>query len=81
MEKEKPLAPLIGEDGNVFNLIAIAQRSLKEVGQAEEAKEMYARIRDSHSYNEALAIMFDYVTPCTASELEKLCETEQLKMY
>ncbi len=29
-EKRKPDCPLIGQDGNVFNLIGIASRTLKE---------------------------------------------------
>ena len=31
---------LTGEDGNVFNLIGIATRAVKEVGQRAKAKEL-----------------------------------------
>ena len=29
---EKPLCPLIGQDGNIFNLVGIAARTLREAG-------------------------------------------------
>ena len=66
-EKAKPDCALIGEDGNVFNLMAIASRTLKEHGMAEEAKEMCQRVRESGSYYDALAIMGEYVN-ITAKE-------------
>ncbi len=57
----KPVAKLIGADGNVFNLIGIAARALKGAGQREEAKEMTARCFAARSYDEALAIIAEYV--------------------
>jgi hypothetical protein len=57
----KPTARLIGEDGNVFNLIGIAARALKEARQRAEAKEMTARCFAAHSYDEALSIITEYV--------------------
>lgn len=57
----KPVCKLIGEDGNIFNLMGIASRVLKEVGKKEEAKEMIDRILNSKSYIEALAIISEYV--------------------
>ena len=57
----KPTARLIGEDGNVFNLIGIAARALKDVGQRAEAKEMTTRCFAAQSYDEALAIIGEYV--------------------
>ena len=41
---EKPKCALIGEDGNIFNLMGIASRTLKRNGMQEEAKEMCNRI-------------------------------------
>jgi len=58
---EKPECQLIGEDGNVFNLMAIAGRTLKRAGLREQAKEMQDRILACKSYDEALIIMQDYV--------------------
>ena len=57
----KPRCKLIGEDGNVFNLMGIASRVLKEAGMKKEAKEMVNRINNSKSYIEALAIISEYV--------------------
>ena len=37
-EKKKPMSPIIGANGNIFNLLGIASRTLKENGMAEEAK-------------------------------------------
>lgn len=60
-EKEKPDCELIGQDGNVFNLMGIASRTLRRAGQSEEATEMCERIRDSGSYHDALNIIGEYV--------------------
>jgi len=59
-EKKKPRAKLVGENGNVFNLMGICSRALKEAGMNDEAKEMIGKITSSKSYDEALAIMSDY---------------------
>lgn len=57
--KMKPKAKMIGEDGNVFNLIGIARRSLRSMPAA--FNEMWERIQQCGSYSEALVIMMDYV--------------------
>lgn len=64
---EKVDAPIIGADGNVFNLIGICQRALKENGYQKEAKELGDRVTSSKSYDEALNIMMEYVNPTTKS--------------
>lgn len=61
--KEKPKAPIIGADGNIFNLIGICQRALKKEGLILEAKELADRVTSSHSYEEALAILCEYIEP------------------
>jgi rRNA processing protein Krr1/Pno1 len=60
----KPKAKVIGKDGNVFNLIGICQRALKDAKQEDKAKEMCEKIFMSKSYDEALAIMADYCDLC-----------------
>jgi len=70
-EKEKPMCPLIGANGNIFNILGIASRTLKENGMAEEAAEMYNRVTSSGSYDEALCIITDYITPCSQEELDE----------
>lgn len=57
--KRKPEAKMIGQDGNVFNLIGIARRALKAYPAAYN--EMWERIQKAKSYGEALSIMMDYV--------------------
>lgn len=60
-EHEKPTVQFSGEDGNVFNLLSIAYRALERNGFKDKAKEMQDKIWQSHSYQEALAIMSYYV--------------------
>lgn len=57
----KPDCALIGEDGNIFNLMAIATRTLKTYDMADRAEEMCSRIKSSGSYDEALCIIGEYV--------------------
>lgn len=57
----KPDCPLIGQDGNIFNLMGIASRTLKEAGLADQAQEMRSLITQCQSYDSALAIIGDYV--------------------
>lgn len=60
-KQTKPDCPLIGEDGNVFNLVGIAERTLKRNGLSEQASEMTAKVFGSGSYEEALGIIDEYV--------------------
>jgi hypothetical protein len=60
-DKNKPQVKLVGENGNVFNLMVICQKALRKEGMYDEAKEMVDRIFHSGSYDEALAIMCEYV--------------------
>lgn len=60
-QEAKPDCPLIGQDGNIFNLMGIASKTLKRNGMPEEAKEMQERIESSSSYHEALNIIGEYV--------------------
>ena len=56
-EKLKFDCALIGQDGNIFNLLGIASHTLKQNGMADEAKEMCSRVTSSESYCEALNII------------------------
>jgi len=58
--KEKPVAKVLGEDSNVFNLTGICSKALKRANQSDNAKEMTNRIFSSGSYEEALSIMGEY---------------------
>ncbi len=57
----KPKCKLVGENGNIFNLIGIASRTLKDAGLEEQAAEMTERIFKSESYDKALQIITEYV--------------------
>ena len=60
-ETVKPDCPLIGANGNVFNLIAITRKVLLQHDMLEESREMTERIQQSYSYDEALNIIGEYV--------------------
>ena len=60
-KSQKTKCPLIGQDGNIFNLMGIASRTLRENGLGDQAKEMSSRIMASGSYDEALCIIGEYV--------------------
>lgn len=82
----KPDCPLIGQDGNIFNLMGLASRTLRENGMAEQATEMCNRIRESGSYDKALVIIGEYVNITSVDdeidedEGEKFDEDEDIGM-
>lgn len=61
MLKRKPVARLIGTDGNIFSLIAKANVALQRAGQDAEAKQMTNDCLEAGSYDEALSIIGSYV--------------------
>lgn len=77
-EQKKPDCKLIGEDGNIFNLMGIASKILRQNGMAEEAVEMRDRICASGSYGEALCIIGDYVNITGDADLDE-CEDESME--
>lgn len=66
--QQKPDCPLIGADGNIFNLLGFASRTLKENGLDDQAKEMWSRVTQSQSYDSALSIIGDYVNITSVNE-------------
>lgn len=77
--RQKPDCPLIGQDGNIFNLAGIASLTLKEHGMEEQAEEMKERIYSSGSYSEALNIIGEYVNITSEEEMkENMCQGESL---
>ena len=57
----KPPCRLVGEDGNVFNVIGRVKRALKDAGQPDRAREFVQKAFGSKSYDEVLALCMDYV--------------------
>ena len=70
-ERIKPKCPLIGADGNIYNLMGIASSTLRRNGMADEAKEMRSRITSSGSYDEALCILGEYVDICSEEDMDE----------
>ena len=62
-ERQRPSCPFAGQNGNIFHLIGLASRVLRENGMTAELKEMRDRIMrgDCRSYEEALGIIGEYV--------------------
>lgn len=59
---KKPIARLIGENGNIYNLLGIASKALRSAGLDEQAIEMQKKIfSEARSYDEALRIIMEYV--------------------
>lgn len=58
--ENKPIAKVIGENGNVFTILAICTRALNAAGQKGYSRAMQDRVLASHSYNEALNIMREF---------------------
>ena len=65
---EKPDCALIGENGNIFNLAGLAAGTLREHGMKEQAEEMKERVCSSHSYEEALCVIGEYVNITSGEE-------------
>ena len=61
MLSRKPECKLIGEDGNIFNLLAITRRTLLINNMYNESVEVVRRVTSSKSYDEALRIIGEYV--------------------
>lgn len=73
----KPKVKLVGQDSNIFNILGIASRALKEAGYADEAKEMQTEVFASDSYEEALAIVLQYVDEGDEADDDEEYECEE----
>lgn len=70
--QEKPDCPLIGQNGNIYNLMGIAGQTLREHGMEEQAKEMFQRITQCQSYDSALSVIGDYVNITSTQQTEDM---------
>ncbi len=57
----KPACKLIGENGNIFNLLGLARMALRDADQNDKIPEITERVQRSKSYDEALRIIMEYV--------------------
>jgi len=61
-ERNKPVVKLIGEDGNVFNVIGRVSKTLKKYyGNKDVADEFRAKVLKAQSYDEVLQLVMEYV--------------------
>jgi len=60
--KTEVVVELIGQDGNVFNLIGVVSRELKRGGHRDLAQEFRSRAMRQPSYNDVLNLIQAYVT-------------------
>jgi len=52
---------LVGENGNIFNLVGLAIRALKRGGRTDLVEPLQQEVFASESYDEALANIMKYV--------------------
>lgn len=80
-EAQKPDCPLIGQDGNIFNLMGIASRTLRQSGMSEQATEMCSRITETAgSYSEALGIIGEYVNITSVDDGQDYVEDMEMRL-
>ena len=79
-KKNKPDCPLVGENGNIYNLVGIASKTLKSNGMSAEASEMTEKVFNSRSYLEALGIIGEYVNITSADEYDDPDEDPEMSM-
>ena len=76
-ERQRPSCPFAGQNGNIFHLIGLASRVLRENGMTAELREMQDRIMggDCCGYEGVLGIISEYVEiglpPVAAKENQK----------
>ena len=56
----KPKVKLVGEDGNMFNIIGRVSRALKDAGEKDKSKEFCKKAMSSSSYDEVLRLALTY---------------------
>lgn len=78
-QKEKPDCPLIGQDGNIFQLASIASHTLRENNRADQVDQMWNRIKNSGSYDEALCIIGEYVDITSVEEIKEQIDNFDMK--
>ena len=61
MTKEKVEYSRCGPSGNIYHIIGKAQLALRKQHRILDYNEMWERVQNSHSYDEALAIIGEYV--------------------
>jgi hypothetical protein len=55
---------LVGEDGNIFSIMARVRKAMERGGYGDEAKDYTQEVMSCGSYDEALRITMRYVNVC-----------------
>ncbi len=63
-EEEKPELKLVGQDGNVFNILGLATRVARQAGWSEEKIKKFQDKAMSGDYNNALTTCLEYFEVC-----------------
>lgn len=61
MESEKPSCKLLGENGNVFNIMMLVSQCLKKAGRPEQAEKFEKAAVECESYEHVLRLVTEYV--------------------
>jgi hypothetical protein len=61
MATKKPVVHLIGENGNIFNLMGLASRALKKAGLHDQVKLMLDDVTSQPDYDHALVALERWV--------------------
>lgn len=77
LEKTRPKMQLVGQDGNVFSILARANKLLQTNGQGQAAKEMIARVQKSENYYQALHIISEYVETELSEDFQKATKSQK----
>jgi len=59
----KPQLRMVGTDGNVFAIIGRVGQCLKQHGRQQQANEWCDRATHCSSYDEVLALMYEFIDP------------------
>lgn len=59
-DRRRPLCELVGDDGNVFSIIARVREALRGAGQEEKASEFMQHVFQSGSFDEILRLCKEY---------------------
>lgn len=70
-EKQLCTAPIVGTDGNIYNIVGICMRALRVCGFQEESKKLGAELPNMKSYDEALALCVSYCKAVNVGERPK----------
>lgn len=61
LEYKKPVVKLVGEDGNVFNVIGKVSKALNKAGLKDKAESFTNKAFNASSYNEVIKLCQKYV--------------------